>query len=619
MKKLIVLLFLPVFFLPVCLLAQTNSTRMLSGVNYQTGTSYTFVPADVTRVTSFSNDASITAVLPSGLNPGFGAGSIFTVNNTGLGTLAIVCSGCTINGISSLPLTTLQGADIYGDIFGNYTAVLGTGIGGGGGGGGAITINTNSGSGLSGGGPSLSTFTLLTAAPTVRTDTPSTFTTKQTFTSGVGGAGVNFGTATVDPTSPGDGDWWWNSGTNLYCYNDGSVTHCVMATDALVALAQMGVSTSGAILAVNNGATAFTGIAPTSIGQFLFLNGSNFPAYDGQLTDNGTTLTYTGTGGIVTSKLSLLGVWYVNSVLPGSGITTTPGQSVWGVNNDGNFYLSNTGGTLYPIPVGNALAANSLPIVSQAAGSGAPLLLANSHLQEANSYDKFTQSVSLGANSLGLEFTTAAGTYNVGDLACVTASNTLGSCGSTGANARTLGILLAKDGSLPVYARQGAAVTVNSSASTTWTQNDYVCVDPSNAGKSIDNGSAACVTTQVGFVAATDGSSGTTHIVALAFGNAVVNTQTIANGTAALGTSAISSGTCASVVTSTAAGVATTDNIQADFNADPTSTTGYSASSNGMLTIIKYPTSGNVNFKVCNNTASTVTPGAVTLNWRVVR
>lgn len=98
-----------------------------------------------------------------------------------------------------------------------------------------------------------------------------------------------------------------------------------------------------------------------------------------------------------------------------------------------------------------------------------------------------------------------------------------------------------------------------------------------------------------------------------------VLTQTIASGTAALGTGAISSGTCATVVTVAGTGIATTDDIMADFNADPTSTTGYSPSANGMLTIVKYPTSGNVNFKVCNNTASSITPGAVTLNWRVVR
>lgn len=99
--------------------------------------------------------------------------------------------------------------------------------------------------------------------------------------------------------------------------------------------------------------------------------------------------------------------------------------------------------------------------------------------------------------------------------------------------------------------------------------------------------------------------------------NPAVITQTIAHGTAVLGTSAISSSACATVVTVTATGVATTDNIMADFNADPTSTTGYQAGT--MLTIIKYPTAGNVNFSVCNNTGSSITPGAATLNWRVVR
>jgi len=94
---------------------------------------------------------------------------------------------------------------------------------------------------------------------------------------------------------------------------------------------------------------------------------------------------------------------------------------------------------------------------------------------------------------------------------------------------------------------------------------------------------------------------------------------TIASGTATLGTSAIASGTCDKAVTVAASGVVTTDNIEADFGADPTWTTGYAPSSSGMLTIIKYPTFGNVNFKVCNNTANGITPGHVTLNWRVVR
>jgi hypothetical protein len=91
------------------------------------------------------------------------------------------------------------------------------------------------------------------------------------------------------------------------------------------------------------------------------------------------------------------------------------------------------------------------------------------------------------------------------------------------------------------------------------------------------------------------------------------------SGTAVLGTSAISSAACATAVTVAATGVATTDVVLAGFNGDPTAVTGYIPTTAGLLTIIPYPTPGNVNFKVCNNTGSSIAPGAITLNWRVVR
>jgi hypothetical protein len=94
---------------------------------------------------------------------------------------------------------------------------------------------------------------------------------------------------------------------------------------------------------------------------------------------------------------------------------------------------------------------------------------------------------------------------------------------------------------------------------------------------------------------------------------------TVANGTSAMGTSSISSAACATAVTTTATGTATTDTISWGFNGDPTAVTGYVPLVAGMLTIIAYPSSNNVNFKVCNNTNSSVTPGAITLNWRVIR
>jgi len=93
----------------------------------------------------------------------------------------------------------------------------------------------------------------------------------------------------------------------------------------------------------------------------------------------------------------------------------------------------------------------------------------------------------------------------------------------------------------------------------------------------------------------------------------------VGTGTAAMATSAIGSGVCASAVTVSAPGVLTTDVIGVSFNGDPTAVTGYAPLSTGMLTIIPYPTANNVNFKVCNNTGSSITPGAITLNWRVDR
>lgn len=95
--------------------------------------------------------------------------------------------------------------------------------------------------------------------------------------------------------------------------------------------------------------------------------------------------------------------------------------------------------------------------------------------------------------------------------------------------------------------------------------------------------------------------------------------RTVASGTKALATSAISSATCTTAQTSTATGTLTTDIVGVTFAADPTATTGYVPLTSGMLTIIFYPTADTINFKVCNNTSATITPGALTLNWRVTR
>lgn len=94
----------------------------------------------------------------------------------------------------------------------------------------------------------------------------------------------------------------------------------------------------------------------------------------------------------------------------------------------------------------------------------------------------------------------------------------------------------------------------------------------------------------------------------------------VATGTAAMNTGAVGSGACETVVTVAATGVVTTDVIEVGFNGDPTAVTGYGASATGaVLTIYPYPTAGNINLKACNSTANSITPGALTLNWKVYR
>jgi hypothetical protein len=93
---------------------------------------------------------------------------------------------------------------------------------------------------------------------------------------------------------------------------------------------------------------------------------------------------------------------------------------------------------------------------------------------------------------------------------------------------------------------------------------------------------------------------------------------TVASGTAALGTSAIANGGKASTVTVSATGVASTDVLDWGFNGDPTGVTGYNPAGD-LLYIVAFPTTNNVNFIVCNKSGASITPGTITLNWKVRR
>lgn len=93
----------------------------------------------------------------------------------------------------------------------------------------------------------------------------------------------------------------------------------------------------------------------------------------------------------------------------------------------------------------------------------------------------------------------------------------------------------------------------------------------------------------------------------------------IASGTIALGTSEIAAGTAATTIVEPATGVLSTDNIDVDFNSSPLAKAGFIPGQGGMLTIIYWPSTDAINVAVVNNTASAITPGAMTVNYRVMR
>jgi hypothetical protein len=95
--------------------------------------------------------------------------------------------------------------------------------------------------------------------------------------------------------------------------------------------------------------------------------------------------------------------------------------------------------------------------------------------------------------------------------------------------------------------------------------------------------------------------------------------QLISGGTNALGTAAIAQGACAPPVTSGASGVAVSDTIIYNTSTDPTKVTGYAPSASGSLYIWAFPAANSVSFVVCNPSTSPITPGPLSLNWKVLR
>lgn len=86
----------------------------------------------------------------------------------------------------------------------------------------------------------------------------------------------------------------------------------------------------------------------------------------------------------------------------------------------------------------------------------------------------------------------------------------------------------------------------------------------------------------------------------------------IASGTVAMPTDAIPAGACGAVVTTTGTGVLSTDVVTFSNGVPPQAN-----SADPAITV--WPAANTINFQYCNQTSSSISPIAATLNWQVIR
>jgi hypothetical protein len=96
--------------------------------------------------------------------------------------------------------------------------------------------------------------------------------------------------------------------------------------------------------------------------------------------------------------------------------------------------------------------------------------------------------------------------------------------------------------------------------------------------------------------------------------------QVVSMGQLALGAKAILPGACAATVTAVATHATTGSVIHWSYASDTNGVAGYEGSSAGAIVKVDaFPTANAVNFRVCNNTASSITPGTMSVNWDVTQ
>lgn len=101
-----------------------------------------------------------------------------------------------------------------------------------------------------------------------------------------------------------------------------------------------------------------------------------------------------------------------------------------------------------------------------------------------------------------------------------------------------------------------------------------------------------------------------------ALGGTCSPSAAIATGSMALPTTAIPANSCSTTATTAAApGALPSDTVAWSFVGDPTGVTGYGG---GVSIKFKFwTTASTINLKLCNETAASITPGAISINWAI--
>lgn len=134
-------------------------------IDAQTGTTYTFVNSDCSKLVTFNNAASVAVTLPAaGTASKFFAGCFIDVQNKGAGIVTITPTTSTINGQTTLVLPQNTGFRIVSDGV-NYQIQPGGGITAGGG---ALCVTSGTTTATCNGTRGIVTINALSAAPSLK-------------------------------------------------------------------------------------------------------------------------------------------------------------------------------------------------------------------------------------------------------------------------------------------------------------------------------------------------------------------------------------------------------------------------------------------------------------------